>query len=88
MKLPQRLMVSISDDEIGDAADPAHSAEQRWLHERGNQFNGEWVALDGDRLVSHGTDAKSVFDEARAAGVANPFFVRVNSQEDLPFGGW
>lgn len=84
----QRLNVSISDEETADAGGPAPSIEQRWLQERGNQFADEWIALDGDRLVSHGPDAKSVFDEARAAGVPKPFFVRVTKQDDLPFGGW
>ena len=71
-----------------DSAEPTLSAEQRWLQEQGNRFTNEWVALDGGRLVSHGTDPKSVFDEARAAGVASPFFVRVTNREDLSFGGW
>ena len=83
----QRLEVNVSDVETAGAGDPAPGIEQRWLQERGNQFVNEWVALDGDRLVSHGSDAKSVFDEARAAGVSKPFFVRVTEQDDLPFGG-
>ena len=54
----QRLIASISDEEIGNSLDAVLSAEQRWLQERGNQFANQWVALDGSRLVSHGTDAK------------------------------
>ena len=84
----QRLIVSISDEESSHAADPALSDGQRWLRERGDQFPDQWVALDGDRLVRHGTDARTVFEKARAAGVFSPFFVRVTSPEDLPFGGW
>ena len=84
----QHLTVTVSDDEFRDTGDPARSVEQRWLQEKGNLYTDEWVALDGDRLLSHGLDAKSVYKEARAAGVANPFFVRVTSSDDLPYGGW
>ena len=66
----QHLTVTVSDDEIRGTADPVRSAEQHWLREQGNHYTGEWVALDGGRLLSHGLDAKSVYTEARSAGVA------------------
>ena len=84
----QQLLVTVSDEETSETIEPPRSAEQRWLKEQGNHFVNEWVALDGDRLVSHGFDAKSVYDEARAAGVVRPFFVRVTKPDDLPLGGW
>jgi Family of unknown function (DUF5678) len=55
----------------------------RW----GDEYLGQWVALDGDRLISHGPDAKKVYEEARATGVHAPFLKRI-VKDDLPFGGW
>lgn len=76
----QELMVTVSESVV--------SPGQRWLKENGSKFVDEWVALDGDQLISHGFDAKAVYDEARAAGVVRPYFVRVTAPDDLPWGGW
>jgi hypothetical protein len=39
-------------------------------------------------LLSGGTDGRVVLSEARQAGVAVPFVVRVHSPDELPFDGW
>ena len=71
-----------------DAADPERLREQQWLSQHGAEYAGRWVALDGDCLLSYGTDGRVVLSEARRAGVAVPFVVRVDSPDELPFGGW
>lgn len=62
--------------------------EMRWLAEHGHEYAGQWVALDGGRLLSHGENARDVYDAARRSGVNLPLVVRVDSGEQLPFGGW
>jgi hypothetical protein len=64
------------------------SRETQWVKEHRHEYVGQWVALDGERLVSHGTNAREVSEAARAAGVEVPFFTRVEPDEELPFGGW
>lgn len=59
----------------------------KWLDENGAHYFGQWVALDGDRLISHGPDGQQVYVAAKAAGVAAPLMKRVVA-ETLPFGGW
>jgi hypothetical protein len=60
-----------------------------WLDEHRAQYLGQWVALDGDRLISHGADARKVYAEAKAAGLQAPFVELVTEEEKLPFcGGW
>ena len=59
----------------------------RWVDEHRDEYLGQWVALDGDRLISHGPDAKKVYEEARATGIQAPFLKRI-VKDDLPFGGW
>lgn len=62
--------------------------EQLWLREHGREFTGQWVVLDGDRLVGHGPDPRPIVAQARAEGVAAPF-VELISDETGPFmGGW
>ncbi len=62
--------------------------EQQWLKDHGAEYAGLWVALDGELLISSGTDGWQVFDAARKAGIRVPFVVQVESPDDLPFGGW
>jgi hypothetical protein len=64
------------------------SREKQWLKERRHEYIGQWVALDGDRLISHGTNAREVSEAAREAGVTNPFLAHIDPDEELPFGGW
>lgn len=59
----------------------------RWIEEHKEEFDGQWVALDGDKLIAHGADAKKVHAEAQAKGVKTPLMERVKAKE-LPFGGW
>jgi hypothetical protein len=60
----------------------------QWLEENKVAYLGQWVALDGDRLLAAGTDGKQVYAEAVAAGVAVPLLQQINADDDLPFGGW
>jgi predicted DNA-binding antitoxin AbrB/MazE fold protein len=62
--------------------------ELRWLTEESSAYAGEWVALDGPRLVAHGEKLAAVSAAAKAAGVVEPFFARVPRALDIPFGGW
>ena len=62
--------------------------ELRWLARESGPYAGEWVALDGARLVAHGEKLAAVSAAAKAAGVAEPFFASVPRDKDTPFGGW
>ena len=61
----------------------------RWLHENREKFSGQWVALDGDRLIASGPTAREVYSKAKAEGIAIPFVELVTGRESGPFtGGW
>jgi uncharacterized phage-associated protein len=62
--------------------------EMRWIAEHGREYAGQWVALDGDRLVGHGRSAREVYEAARDAGVQLPLVVRIEPDDQPPFGGW
>lgn len=59
----------------------------QWIEEHKEEYDGQWVCLNGDYLVSHGYDGKKVYEEAKAKGIETPFMERVKAKE-LPFGGW
>lgn len=65
--------------------------EMRWLSEHRREYIELWVALDGDRLLSHNEDLGKVFDEAHAQGVQVPFtaFIEDPDQSSVAgMGGW
>lgn len=62
--------------------------EQEWLLEHRKEYAGQWVALDGSALLSHGLNGLEVLNDAKAKGHFRPLLVRVQDGEDLPFGGW
>jgi hypothetical protein len=64
------------------------SREIQWLNEHRHEYIGQWVALDGDRLISHGATAREVYAAAREAGVKSPLVEYISPMEDMPFGGW
>jgi|SRR4051812_48282540 hypothetical protein len=59
-----------------------------WIQTHREEFDGQWVALDGEMLLAHGTDGKKVHAEAQAKGVKTPLMHRVSVKETMPFGGW
>ena len=61
-------------------------AELDWLANESRHFAGEWVALDGNRLLAHGPKLAAVKAAAQAEGVSQPFFASV-PDSDLPLGG-
>ena len=62
--------------------------EKLWLRAHGQEYRGLWVALNGEELLSHGSDARGVRDEARAKGVQIPLMVHIPDEPNLPSAFW
>jgi hypothetical protein len=68
-----------------------NQAEGCWLVKNRANYAGQWVALDGDRLLAHGADAALVYQTSRAALAHTgrvPLVVLIETADELPFGGW
>ena len=61
--------------------------EMQWLARESVPYAGQWVALQGPRLIAHGVKLADVRAAAKAAGVDNPLFASV-PDSDAPFAGW
>ena len=70
------------------ASDTIRRREQKWLEKHRAEFAGQWIALDGETVLSYGTDGRKVYAEAKAKGVKVPFVVHLEPLDELPFGGW
>lgn len=60
---------------------------EKWLAENREKHMNQWVCLDGDKLIAHGTDALEVDQKAKKAGIEAPFLEHI-VEEKYPFGGW
>jgi predicted DNA-binding antitoxin AbrB/MazE fold protein len=96
LALPENHLVRLT---LEDQASPQNVAvvdvpvnhrreEFQWLAQESGRYAGQWVALDGGRLVAHGNDLASVSAAARAAGVDRPLLTHLAPEGELPFGGW
>jgi hypothetical protein len=59
----------------------------RWVNEHGREYGGQWVALDGDRLIAHGEKAEEVFAAADADGAYLPLVTYLPPADSPPFIG-
>lgn len=62
------------------------SREREWVLANREKYRGQWIVLDGDRLVGHTADpeaVKAIYDQALAEGVRSPF-VKLIPVDDEP----
>lgn len=62
------------------------SKEREWVRQHRDEYRGQWVVLDGDRLIGHTTDADeatAIFKQARQEGVRAPY-VKLIPMDDEP----
>ena len=65
-----------------------HYEEGAWIEAHRDEYLGQWVALDGDRLIAHGSDAKKVYEEARIQGTTASYLAHIDPKVDAYIGGW
>jgi hypothetical protein len=52
-----------------------------------HEYAGQWVALEGERLIAHGMNTKEVFAAARADGAYLPLVTFILPDDAEPFVG-
>ena len=67
---------------------PDQKAILRWLNEHSQEYAGQWVALDGDRLIANGTTREEVRRAADNSGADLPLVTRIPPSDELPFAGF
>lgn len=86
--LNHSLQLSFTPKIVGKTMQPKdRTKEHEWLKQHRDEYAGQWVALDGDRLLGHGANLKEVAEFARQAGVKDALIVRAESSDALPYIG-
>lgn len=57
----------------------------KWINQHSGEYHGQWLALDGDRLLAHGPDLAEVAAAARAMGVEFPLLHLVEPPREHPY---
>ena len=60
---------------------PDSTSEMRWLAEHQREYAGQWVALDGDRLIAASFNHEEVAAAADADGAYLPLFAYVDDPD-------
>jgi hypothetical protein len=58
----------------------------RWIAEHAREYAGQWVALDGDRLIAHGPSHDDVWAAAQASGVYLPMVTFIDDPDKIYMG--
>jgi hypothetical protein len=90
-QLRQALDRELEQTEPAQPTDPNHRTREReraWIATHRDEYLGQWVAVEDDRLVAHGTNPRQVYLVAREAGIETPYLVRVVKREEPYTGGW
>jgi hypothetical protein len=64
------------------------SLELAWISQHRGEYQGEWVVLEGDRLIGHGTDPNPIVEQARSQGIERPLVARIEEDTVPATGGW
>ena len=74
---------------LGKFVDPISEPDQQgamnWLADHGREYVGQWVVLDGYRLIAHSADYSIVRAAAKDSGVYLPMITFVEPIPDRPF---
>ena len=97
-KLRQALDVELEPVKAQGRAQPTHGengdreTRQRrleWLKSHREEYGGQYVALDGDRLVAVGPNYRVAREKALAAGKTNAFVTYLSKPDEIAeMGGW
>ncbi len=90
-RLHQVLDHELRQPELAQAAPPnyrTYEREHSWVGAHRDEYLGQWVAVDGDRLIAHGTNPRQIYLAAREAGIDVPYIVRVVEGQEPFTGGW
>lgn len=68
--------------------DDIRKLRMEWIKAHREEYAGQYVALEGDRLVGAGRSIREANEQAKEKGFKNPFLVRITSEHETLSAGW
>lgn len=65
---------------------PDSAREMQWIADHRREYAGQWVALDGDRLIAHGPNHDEVWAAAQADGAYLPMVTFIEDPDKIYAG--
>ncbi len=65
-----------------------YAKAKKWIDEHREEYLNQWVCLEGDRLISHGTNGREVHRKAKESGIKAPFIHYVEKEPEAFWGTW
>ncbi len=79
------------DEECGEQEDVTpRGTERNWIEAHAKELSGlkgQWVAIEGDKIISSGIEFEKVVAGARSKGVEIPYIIKVEKDKERPFVG-
>ena len=72
---------------IGKAEMRDFSGDREWLRENREKYQGQYVALHGNRLIASGSGYKEIITKAREAGFPDALLTYIEPFDTPPFAG-
>ncbi len=66
---------------------PDRTKEMDWVEQHKHEYPGQWVALEGDRLVAASPNRMDISAAIKPDGANLPLILRISSPDDLPYIG-
>ena len=65
--------------------DPKDEASMRWIIDNEHLYVGEWIALDGNRLITHNAEHSEVIEAVKNDGAVLPIIYFVEPKSERHF---
>ena len=72
---------------VGKAETRDFSGDREWLRENSEKYQGQYVALHGNRLIASGSGYKEIITKAREAGFPDALLTYIEPFDTPPFAG-
>jgi len=75
--------------EAEDVAELRRERNMEWMKANGEEFGGQYIALDGGQLVCAGRTFRETWEASRAAGKPDAFVTYLPKPDEvIEMGGW
>lgn len=66
---------------------PDRTREWEWIAQHKHEYAGQWVALDGDKLIAASHNRGELSAAIKATGATRPLIHRIAAPDELPYIG-